>query len=164
MSAGTSAGVTGSGVAPRIQDAEGVRVNGIVTPYADAELYAHLLPLPLKERARALKQLALVGLLVTRGRLPVDLAATGVMPVVPVSVPVQKEELAAAGALTTGGVPRADAIEAVPGGAEYVPAPVAVAVAEPGQALPSSQAEPVPGGGGSYDLADVDLADVDLAF
>jgi hypothetical protein len=139
----------GGGAATRTQDADGIRVNGIVTPYADADLYVHLRQLPIKERARALKQLALVGLLVTRGRLPVSVALTAavVMPVAdelaPVVAavlesgpgPVQKEELAGGAADARRGY-AADAVPVV--------------------------AEPAPAG--DYDLADVDLENVDLSF
>lgn len=50
-------------------DRKGIRVNGIVTHYADQALFAYLSPMPVEsgERMRALKQLAHIGLMTMRG-------------------------------------------------------------------------------------------------
>jgi hypothetical protein len=50
--------------------AGGIRINGMVTPHADRVLHDYLAALPPgQERGRALKQLATIGLLVSRGQV-----------------------------------------------------------------------------------------------
>lgn len=115
---------------------KGIRVNGMVTPYADQALFAYLSPMPVAsgERMRALKQLAHIGLMAMRG--------TGAVH----------------------GCPPEHTLE--PKGRMHKPeatSGIAIAAATEGvvaRTLPVSELSQE----GAYDLAGLDLGEIDLPF
>lgn len=126
----------------------GIRVNGIITPHADKQLYAYLLQMPAEsgERMRALKQLAAVGLVAMQGRL--------------VMAEVQASAVAAAPEETAPEAAQLESLAETPPSAAPVERQVQNDEAKvSGPAQSSGSAE-----GGDYDLSDVDLDGVALTF
>lgn len=115
---------------------KGIRVNGMVTPYADQALFAYLSPMPVAsgERMRALKQLAHIGLMAMRGAGAVQSCPPG-------------HTLEPAGCIQKPELTRSMAIAAATEGIIARTFPVS---------------EPNPEG--AYDLTGLDLGEIDLPF